>query len=121
MKLYFCHSRHIDLENELYKPLRGSSINEKHEIIFPHENGDVGNTKDIIRSADIVFAEVSAAATGVGIEVGWADALGVPVVCIYKKGSTPSASLKYVTDDFIEYADGDDMLAKIEDFLSKIV
>lgn len=118
MKIYFCHYRHYDYENELYKPLRDSVLNSQHDIHFPHENGAKMKTKDIIASSDIVFAEVSHSATGVGIEIGWAEAAGKRIVCLYKEGTEPSTSLRYVTDEFIEYTDAADLVSKVGALLS---
>lgn len=120
MKLYFCHSKEFDYQKELYTPLRKSSLNGEHAIFLPHE--DPENTiksKDIIKSCDIVFAEVSFPATGMGIELGWADAFGVPIVCLHRKGAKVSGSLRFITSDFIEYADSDDLVNKITLFLRK--
>jgi len=71
MKIYLCHSRDFDYKNGLYKPVRESALNKQHEIVFPHENeSSTTNTKDVIKTYDIVFAEVSFPATGLGIELG---------------------------------------------------
>ena len=62
-----------------------------------------------------MIAEVSYPATGLGIELGWADMHKCPIVCIYRSGQKTSGSLKVVTDKFIEYTDKQDMLEKITD------
>lgn len=121
MKLFFSHYRHAEYEQELYAPLRASALNQQHEIILPHEHGAVVNTKAAIKDADIVFAEVSNSATGVGIEIGWADAFGKPIVCLYKQGTKPSSSLQFVTKDFIEYAGSSDLVEKVISEVAKRV
>lgn len=113
MRLYFSHYRHYDYEHELYEPVRSSTLSAEHEVMFPHENGEKKNTKELVRSADIVFAEVSHSATGLGIELGWADAFGKRIVCLYRAGSEPSNSLHYITEEFIEYADAADLVEKV--------
>ncbi len=113
MKIFFAHYRHADYEKDLYEPLRASVLSTEHEIILPHEHGSVIKTKDVIRSADVVFAEVSYSATGVGIELGWADAFGKPIVCLYKKGTKPSGSLQFLTSEILEYENGDDLVGKV--------
>lgn len=40
-------------------------------------------TKDIIKTCDLMIAEVSLPATGLGIELGWAKAFKVPILCMY--------------------------------------
>lgn len=118
MKIYFCHSKHFDYENELYKPLREIALNHEHEIFLPHEPGlETVKSKDIIRDCNIVFAEVSFAATGMGIELGWADAFDVPIICFYKSGTKPSNSLRFIAKDIIEYSDTSDLLQKVRSLL----
>lgn len=118
MKIYFCHSRDFDYKKELYKPIKDSVLNTQHEIIFPHEDtSSTINTKDVIKSCDVVFAEVSFPATGLGIELGWADTYSTRIVCISKVGAKISGSLKFITSNFIEYENTDDLVEKIEDFL----
>lgn len=118
MKLFFSHYRHTDYETELYEPLRKSALSGTHELILPHEHGSVVKTKDEIKNADVLFAEVSHSATGIGIEIGWADAFGKPIVCLYKRGVKPSNSLQFVTHEFIEYESSDDLVTKIEAYLA---
>lgn len=114
MKIYFCHAKEFDYVNELYRPIRESIFNTQHEIFLPHEDvSKTVKTKDIIKSSDIVFAETSLPATGMGIELGWADAFGVPIVCFYRKGSKISGSLRFIAKDIIEYADSEDLIEKV--------
>jgi len=113
MKIYIGHSKEFDYENELYQPIRHSQLNNEHEITLAHEGATDRVTKDIIRASDVMIAEVSFPSTGLGIELAWADSLGCPIICMYCKGSTVSASLKAVSDTFIEYADANDMIDKI--------
>jgi hypothetical protein len=49
------------------------------------------------------LAEISSPSTGQGIELGWAEAFNIPIVCVYKSGAKISDSLKYVSDKFFEY------------------
>jgi len=119
MKIYFCHSREFDYKNDLYKPVRESALNKQHEVIFPHEDDfSTINTKDVIKTCDVIFAEVSFPATGLGIELGWADIYSVPIVCFHKTGAKVSGSLKFITNNFIEYSDSNDLVNKIESFLT---
>jgi len=119
MKIYFCHSRAFDYKNDLYKPLRESALNNQHEIVFPHEDeSSTINTKDVIKNCDVIFAEVSFPATGLGIELGWADIYSTPIVCVHKVGAKISGSLKFIAKDFIEYTDMEDLIEKIEKFLA---
>lgn len=64
------------------------------------------------------MAEVSYPSTVQGIELGWADAKNVPIICIYRKDLRPSGALKAVSNTFIEYTDSQEMIKKISDYLS---
>lgn len=114
MKIYFSHSKQIDFK-VLYKAIRESEADARHEIIFPHEkNSDPSDfiTKDVIKECDLVVAEVSFPATGQGIELGWADSFDKKIICLYKKGSKLSSSLRVVSNEFLEYD-------SIEEFIDK--
>jgi hypothetical protein len=117
MKIYFGHSKDFDFKNELYKPIRESVLNGEHEILFPHETDEFFNSKNRIKNSDLMIAEVSYPATGLGIELGWAEMLKTPVLCVYKKGYKISGSLKVVTKDFIEYESAEDLAEKITKFI----
>jgi hypothetical protein len=107
----------MDFENDLYKPLKESHLQADHTFIFPHEKGQYVSTKEMIQTSDFVVAEVSQAATGVGIELGWADAFDKPIICIYRAGTKPSGSLKFLTNNFVEYHDPGELAHKLEEFI----
>ncbi len=122
MKIYIAHSTAYDFKVELYRPMRESDLASVHEIIFPHENNEeLFDSKNLFKNGcDLIIAEVSFSSTGMGIELGWANALEIPIVCLYKKGVKPSGSLKAVSADFIEYDSTDDMLRKIKEHIVRI-
>ena len=103
MKIFVAHASDSNFQEELYQPLRNSQLNKDHEIILPQEEGHEEVTRDLIKSCDLVIAEVSNPSTGQGIELGWADAFSIPVVCIYKEGATFSNALHYVCNKFLMY------------------
>ena len=109
MKVYFTHSSEINFK-EIYTVLEVKL--GMHEWILPHKS-KVVNSKEVISSCDLFIAEVSFPSTGMGIEIGWANAAGVPIVFVYKKGSKVSSSLKFVSDKFIEYNDLNDLSKKL--------
>ena len=116
MKIYVAHSKLLDFQEELYDPLRKSILNTKHEIILPHEIHEDAKdfvSKDIIKTCDVMIAEVSFPGTGLGIEIGFANCFGCRIICIYRMGSNISGSLKVVCKEFIEYKDTDDLIEKI--------
>jgi hypothetical protein len=122
MNIYVAHSRSFDFKKELYEPIRQSSLNNEHTFVLPHENSDKPfNSKDYLKNeADLLIAEVSESATGLGIELGWADIYQVPIVCIYKKGSKVSGSLKVVSKNFVEYSNSKEMISEIERILNQM-
>lgn len=93
MRIYCPHAASFDFKNEWYAPLRELEA-DGHTLIFPHENDEFADTKELIRTGvDLVLAEVSYPSTGLGIELGWADAFDVPRLLYCKKEVTPSWSL----------------------------
>ncbi|PID33227.1 nucleoside 2-deoxyribosyltransferase [Candidatus Saccharibacteria bacterium] len=60
---------------------------------------------DWIRQADIVIAEVTQASLGVGYELGFAEALGKRVVCLFNTESEKSLSAMIRGNDYIEVID----------------
>lgn len=86
-RVYITHSTAFDFKTALYKSLKSSIINTKHQLIFPHET-DIApqNSKEIIKNADIILAEVSYHSTGQGIELGWAETFRKPIICFYQTG-----------------------------------
>lgn len=122
MKIYVGHAKKFDFKKELYEPLRNSSLNKNHDIVLPHEESDEPfNSKEFLKTCDVMIAEVTHRATGLGIELGWADYLGVPIICIYKKGAKPAGSLKSITNNFIEYFDEKEMISKLENKLKEFI
>lgn len=120
MKIFVAHSSNFNFKEELYKPLRESALNTQHEIFLPQENGKEVVTKETIKNSDVVVAEVSYASTGQGIELGWADVFGVPIVCIYKEGSKISGSLQFITKEFIIYKNKEEMVDKLSEALNNL-
>lgn len=123
MNIYVAHSRTFDFQKELYQPIRTSSLYTVHTFTLPHEtSGKPFNSKEYLRNqCDVLIAEVSHPSTGIGIELGWADGYGVPIVCVYMKGSTISDSLKTISTRFVEYADGTELVSGIEAAINQIM
>ena len=116
MKIYVAHTRDSDFQNELYKPIKESTLFKEHTFVLPHEmSAGSFNSKEFFKTdCNLVIAEVSYPATGLGIELGWADMLSVPIVCIYRKGSKISTSLKVVAKLILEYEGPADLIEKIQ-------
>ncbi len=116
MIIQLWHSRSTDFVTELYGPVQNASFFQDHVWIFPHE-GDHISSRESLKTVDCFIAEVSTPATGLGIELWFASAYGKRILCIYKQWSQTSSSLKFVTDEYIEYENAEDMIAKIWNFL----
>lgn len=118
MNIYISHASKYNYKDRLYEPIKKLALSKKHNFFLPHENKNlIIKTKDIIANSDLVIAEVSLPATGQGIELGWAEHFKIDIVCIYEKGASISSSLKFVTNQFIEYENIEDMIAKINDYI----
>ena len=121
MKIVVTHSSKFDFVNKLYKPLEDSALWGEHEFVLPQPDGQKEQmTRDIIASADLVLAEVSMPSTGQGVELGWADMSGTRIICVHEVNSLASSSLKYISDDFIEYTDSKDMIAKLSNIIESM-
>lgn len=118
MKIYIAHSSGFDFENEFYGPLKDSDFAKNHELIFPHAGEGVSNSKETIKAADVIIAEVSYPSTGEGIELGWADVFGKRIVCCHKKGVTISSALDFIKSEKIEYADSSDLIAQLNSVMN---
>ena len=120
MKIYIAHSKGFDYQNELYAPVRNDESLNQHEVILPHEFSNTSsNTRDFYRDIDLLIAECSYPATGLGIELGWAFDDNTPIYCIHKKGAKVSGSIYAVTENIFEYNDIDEMLEIIEKIAMK--
>lgn len=107
-----------------HTPTFFSAINtfaEQHTNItiqFPHEKEEeVHLTKDDISKADLVLVEVSIPSTGSGIELGWANAAGVPIIAFHQGGAEPSPSVKFATRDIHVYITEDHILSTLGELL----
>lgn len=117
MNIYFPHSKQLEYE-DYYSAIHKSAFYSSHICILPYEkNSTPQNSKSLIKKSDLIIAEVSYPGTGLGIELGWADALGKKIVCVYMDGYTLARSLSIVSNDFIAYKDFEDLIKKIQLFL----
>lgn len=117
MKIYIGHSSSIDCREELYEPLRESDLDEEHELVLPHETSDeLFDSKEFLRDeCDLFVAEVSKPSTGLGIELGWADEFGVPVLCVHSEEAEISSSVSVVAEDVQKYMSKKELLELILD------
>lgn len=122
MNVYISHSRRFDYKKDLYTPIQTSELMSSHHFIFPHEKSEsIFPTKELFREkgCDLVIAEVSFASTSQGIELGWADLMGIPIVCIYRQGMEIAGSLSLVSSKFLMYPDTQNMIEDVRGLLKQ--
>ena len=117
MNIYVSHSSNYDYVNRLYNPIKNSNLIKNHTFFLPHDSDKIINSKELISNCDLVIAEISLPSIGQGIELGWADYAKTPILCICKKGTTISSSLKFITNNIVIYENVEDMINKIADFI----
>lgn len=118
MKIYIVHSTKSNFREELYKPLQQSSLDNVHEIIYLFEETDnPGSTKELIRSCDLIIAEVSNNSLACGIEIGWANASDKPIIFIHKNNIEPSKFLPILSTKIISYSDAKELIHKLSEFI----
>lgn len=119
VKIYVGHASSFDFHEKLYRPLRDSELDEKHEIVLPHEESEelFDSRTFFEEDCDLFIAEVSRASTGLGIELGWADEYDVPIICVHREDSNPSDSIEAVTEDIVEYEDSKSLIELLEAML----
>lgn len=119
MRIYVGHSSSMAFRDCLYDPIRGSRLDEEHEVALPHENSDkLFDSKEYLREeCDLFVAEVSEASTGLGIELGWADLFDVPIVCIHREGEDFSSALTEVADEIVSYSEIEEIPFLVSDYL----
>ena len=116
MKIYVSHASNYEHVSKLYEQIKQSSLAREHSFFLPHDNNLI-NTRDIISAQDLVVAEVSLPSTGQGIEIGWASYAQVPIYFIHQKDAAISSSLKLVSQNIVEYENGDEILQVISGIL----
>ena len=118
MKIYIAHSREFDYEKELYRPIRSNQSLPQRDIILPHEDGqNINFGREFYSQLDLVIAEVSYPATGLGIELAWTYDAHVPIICISKLGTRISGSLYAVCDHFEEYITPESLIKLVENII----
>ena len=115
MKIFFAHSSAYDYINKFYAPLKKSPyLLDEHECIFPMDKGALGKSKTEVQTCNLLIAEVSLPSTGQGMEIGWADACGIPIITIAKEGSAPSGALIYVAQKTHFYTSPESLVKLVE-------
>ena len=118
MKIYVAHASSFPYEKSLYTPIMSHPMSQKHVFVFPHLNAQNGiDARELIKTCDLMLAEVSLPSLGEGIELGWASAAHIPITCLHEKGTHPSRSLRHICTSIQEYSDVDELLRFIENII----
>ncbi len=96
------------------------NLNGYMPIVFVDDfSFDPSDEKEMMRVAckeiadsEMLVAELSNKAIGVGIEVGYAKALGKRIIYLRKKDAEYSKTIGGLADESIEYGDADDLREK---------
>jgi hypothetical protein len=103
MNIYIGHASSFNYKEELYKPIQDLKLNDCN-FILPHANStSPTNSKEQMKSIDLMIAETTHPSTGLGIELAWAEALGKRIVCIHQKGSVMSPAVLEICREVFEY------------------
>lgn len=132
-KVYFAASITGGTDPELYKTIVeklkerfivltehfGVKDIRKYEAKFNHSDEDI-YTRDVawIDECDFVFAEVTRISTGVGYEIGYAEAKGKKVYCVYDVGKVEYLTAMLSGNKNIvckKYSDKDELLKIIDE------
>jgi nucleoside 2-deoxyribosyltransferase len=120
MRIFVAHASDFEFQEKLYGPIRESGLDEVHEFVLPEETGSTWDSRQVIESCDLLVAEVSVPSTGAGVEIGWADARGIPIIAIHEVGTVPSSMVQFLTDIVIEYESPEDLLLQLAEVLPNI-
>lgn len=119
MKIYVAHSKNSSFEDEIYSPLKSLNLSSKFKLILPHDGEYINYTRDFYKNIDIVIAECSYPATGLGIEIGFFYDDNKDIYCFHKQGTKISGTLrKYATETF-EYEDANEFIKIVESIIKK--
>lgn len=115
--VYVGHLRQSDYETEIYQPLRVLAQELSVEFIFPHAPGTAYiNSKELFQNkgCDLFLAEVSYPATGLGMELAYANVYDIPVICIHQKNAKPASSIKSLNCPIVTYENTQDFTQKVK-------
>ena len=117
MKVYIIHATSFNFKKGLYAPIEALKLNDI-EFVFPHEyTNEAKNSKEMIKTCDVVIAEVSYPSTGSGIEMAWANYLDVPIFALHHIDRQYSSSIKMLTNHISSYAD----IAELQKLIVQII
>ena len=85
---------------------------------FP-PNELMARTFEIISACDLTLIDLTEKGVGLGIEAGYAHAIGKPVITIASQGSDISETLSGISKDIIHYTDAVDLYRNLQPVLTR--
>lgn len=85
------------------------------------EKGMMYEAMKAIDDCDLLIAEISDKAIGIGVEVGYAKAKEKPLIYLRNKNADHSTTVSGISDFTILYNDIDDMEEKLHNILGKLI
>lgn len=121
MKIYVGHSKSLAFKKDLYPVFHELGKELGHTFILPHENSDKAYpSKTILPTCDLMIADVSLPALGLGIEIGWANMMEVPIVFIHQKENEFSKSIQEVSTTILSYESPVELRQIVKELLSSM-
>jgi hypothetical protein len=123
MLIYFVRSTSFDFKKEYYAPIQKSNLSQLHTLVFPHlKSGKPFPTRELFESGkcDLVVAEISYPSTGGGIEIGWANVFGIPIILVAREDADFSSSLESLGISVLRYRDSANLVKRLENELEKM-
>jgi hypothetical protein len=110
LKIYFSHASDSSFARAISNALKSG---KDFDIIFPHErSSEPCSIRPLLETGaiDLVLAEVSCPSTGQGIELAWADAANISIICVYEHTQKPSSSLAMIRTRVMPYRNTEEVL-----------
>lgn len=122
MQIFLSHSSKYDYVNELYNPIKESSLDKIHKFIYFCEdpNYKEKSSKEIIQESDLIIADISIQSIGVGMEIGWASAQNKPIIMIHRTGVEVRGYMRLHAKDIFEYSSTTELIQKLERAINSI-
>ncbi len=96
---------------ELHDLLVKSDVLGECSVIY---KADIDIEKDMLKTCDVIIADVSYPTIHLGMELGWADIYKVDIICVCVKGTAISSHLTKMSKEIVIYTDIPDMIQKLE-------
>lgn len=132
MRAYIAHSyAHRKSQADILLAIKNVLVSQKVEtIIFSekYDNFEAADARnmmqlafDEIRQCDFLIAEVSSKEIGIGVEVGYAAALSLPIIYVYKEGSEYSTTVAGCSVTEVTYSSLSVLRVKLSDGLAGMI